>query len=78
VPALLSRDAARPATIFTIHNLAYQGLFSRAAFVASGLPEQLWDYSALEFHGRPPLVLDLRSIDADFDHVVTIFKEFGW
>ncbi|HEY0720098.1 MAG TPA: glycogen/starch synthase, partial [Gammaproteobacteria bacterium] len=27
VPALLEREATRPATLFTIHNLAYQGLF---------------------------------------------------
>jgi starch synthase len=52
VPALLAAETARPATVFTIHNLAYQGLFSYADFVASGLPVALWDYRALEFHGQ--------------------------
>lgn len=33
--------------------------------------------AALEFHGQPPLVMDLRSVTHDFDHVVTIFKQFG-
>lgn len=33
--------------------------------------------AALEFHGRPPLVLDLRSAAHDYDHVVAVFKQFG-
>ena len=31
----------------------------------------------LEFHGRPPLVLDLRSTPHDLDHVVALFQQFG-
>ncbi len=31
----------------------------------------------LEFHGHRPLVLDLRSEEHDFDHVVAVFKQFG-
>jgi len=30
VPALLTIEPQRPATVFTIHNMAYQGLFSKA------------------------------------------------
>lgn len=52
VPALLSLESRRPATVFTIHNLAYQGLFPFEAFAANDLPPQLWHYSALEFHGQ--------------------------
>lgn len=35
--------------------------------------------AVLEFHGRKPLVLDLRSVKKpfDYDHVVTIFTRFG-
>lgn len=33
--------------------------------------------AALEFHGAKPLVLDLRSVAHDFDHVVAPFKQFG-
>jgi starch synthase len=51
-PALLSTAPKRPATIFTIHNLAYQGLFSYAAFLAMNLPARFWSYDALEFHGQ--------------------------
>lgn len=50
-PALLSQQALRPATVFTIHNLAYQGTFDRGAFERLKLPESLWHYEQLEYHG---------------------------
>jgi len=43
-------------SIFTIHNLAYQGLFPHEIFVALGLPSELWSYSALEFHNQMSLI----------------------
>ena len=52
VPALLSLETIRPATVFTIHNLAYQGIFDMDAFRHLGLPDQLWSYDALEFHNQ--------------------------
>ncbi|MDH5486353.1 MAG: glycogen synthase GlgA [Gammaproteobacteria bacterium] len=52
VPVLLAREKSRPATIFTIHNLAYQGLFPYQTFTALGLPPDLWSPGALEFHGQ--------------------------
>lgn len=52
VPALLDLEISRPATIFTIHNLAYQGLFPHTMFNALGLPPVLWTHSALEFHSE--------------------------
>jgi starch synthase len=52
VPALLSQSNPRPATVFTIHNLAYQGLFPYETFAALRLPEQLWSMHGLEFHGQ--------------------------
>ena len=50
VPALLSRQTERPATVFTIHNLAYQGLFGWDQFKTLQLPENWWSPDALEFH----------------------------
>ena len=50
-PALLARFTPRPATIFTVHNLAYQGLFSWQEFADLGLPHDLWAMEAMEFHG---------------------------
>lgn len=52
VPALLARSSPRPATVFTIHNLSYQGLFPYETFTALHLPEPLWSMHGLEFHGR--------------------------
>ncbi|HEY5604774.1 MAG TPA: glycogen synthase GlgA [Gammaproteobacteria bacterium] len=49
-PALLQAEAARPAMVFTIHNLAYQGLFPQETFALLGLPDPLWSPQALEFH----------------------------
>ncbi|MFP5350581.1 MAG: glycogen synthase, partial [Gammaproteobacteria bacterium] len=51
VPALLTADANRPATVFTIHNLAYQGVFPATTLAALGLPASLWSIDALEFYG---------------------------
>lgn len=51
-PALMRDQPERPATVFTIHNLAYQGLFDRATFERLGLPTTLWSLSGIEFHQR--------------------------
>lgn len=51
VPVLLNEQAQRPATVFTIHNLAYQGMFDRATFEQLQLPEHLWHHEQLEYYG---------------------------
>ena len=52
VPALLSLHKKRPATIFTIHNLAYQGIFDQQTFYDLHLPGQLWHIDGIEFHNQ--------------------------
>ncbi|VAX12882.1 Glycogen synthase, ADP-glucose transglucosylase [hydrothermal vent metagenome] len=52
VPALLDQETRRPATLFTVHNLAYQGLFDYDIFVTLGLPPHLWHPDALEFYNQ--------------------------
>jgi starch synthase len=52
VPALLSLHKQRPATIFTIHNLAYQGVFEQQAFYDLNLPNTLWHMDGLEFYNQ--------------------------
>lgn len=52
VPTLLAREKSRPATVFTIHNLSYQGLFPPQTFSALALPPELWSPEAIEFHGQ--------------------------
>jgi starch synthase len=50
VPAFLSLEENRPKTVFTIHNLAYQGLFPASTAAALNLPGQLLSPEGLEFH----------------------------
>jgi len=51
-PLLLREEANRPAVIFTIHNLAYQGVYPHYVFDRLGLPSRYWHADALEFHGN--------------------------
>lgn len=58
VPLILKRGwSGRPApfrarAVFTIHNLAYQGIFPREAMGDLGLPGDLFNPDALEFYGN--------------------------
>lgn len=50
----LSKDPfyTRIKTIFTIHNLAYQGIFTKDQFPKTGLNWQFFNMHALEFHDK--------------------------
>ena len=39
-------------TVFTIHNLAYQGVFERSVLREIGIPEKYFTLHALEFYGK--------------------------
>jgi starch synthase len=41
-----------PTTVFTIHNLAYRGLFPASAFVELALPAQFFAVEGVEFYGQ--------------------------
>lgn len=51
VPAWLAEQIVRPATLLTIHNLAYQGCVGHGDFEALGLPKPWWDVEFGEFWG---------------------------
>jgi starch synthase len=52
-PVFLSQHPVAPArTVFTIHNLAFQGLFSLQSCAPLGLPPESLTPSGLEFHGQ--------------------------
>jgi starch synthase len=62
LPALLETRACDPgplagaATVLTIHNLAYQGIYDRASFAVTGLPHWLDSPIGLEFWGNISLL----------------------
>lgn len=52
IPTLLNAHPEKPASVFTIHNLAYRGLFSSQAFAELNLPAEYWHLEKLEFYGQ--------------------------
>ncbi|KAA0972704.1 glycogen synthase GlgA [Aureimonas fodinaquatilis] len=51
-PVYLAMDGrARPSTVVTIHNLAFQGAFPHAIFSALGLPDSAWSIAGVEYYG---------------------------
>jgi len=51
VPAFISMLANPPATVFTIHNLSYDGYFSHHDFNQLHLPASWWTPDYVEFYG---------------------------
>ncbi len=73
LPLLLSRSVGpRPASLFTIHNLAYQGLFPVEAFEQLELPPD--SFSSLEFWGR---ISFLKAGIASADAITTVSPTYA-
>lgn len=52
-PAYLSYEgSARPATVMTVHNLAFQGNFPPQLLPTLGLPERAFTMDGIEYHGQ--------------------------
>ena len=49
-------------------------LSARMAHCAEGA---IFAAAALAYHGRPPLLMDIRALPADQDHIITLFQERG-
>ena len=71
---LLRGEPRRPATIFTVHNMAYAGIGDRARFDALGLPPQLFTPEALEFYGNFSL---LKGGLAGADLITTVSPSYA-
>jgi len=76
VPALLD-DAQEnsdwknpPRTLYTIHNMPYQGVFGWEEFLLTNLPEEYFTFSGLEFYGQMNL-LKAGIIYSDFVSTVS-------
>lgn len=64
---MAAHPSTRAASVFTVHNLAYQGLFAQADFGLLGLPSHFMAATGLEFHGQ----LSLMKAGLKFAHRVT-------
>ena len=74
VPALLSLEASRPATVFTIHNMAYQGIFPKATKSSLNLPKALWNPDGIEFNG---MLSFIKGGLAYSDHITTVSPTYA-
>ncbi len=54
-------------SVYTVHNLAYQGVFPAAAFADLGLPAQAYQMHGLEFHGQ----VSFMKAGLQFAHQIT-------
>ncbi len=52
VKTLYAQDLPDTATVFTIHNLAYQGVFAKDVYPLTGLDWSLFNYHQLEFYDQ--------------------------
>jgi len=74
VPVLLQSCEQPPATVFTVHNLAYQGLFSQDTFRTLGLPDSLWQPDQLEFYGQLSFIKGGLVFS---DHLTTVSEGYA-
>ncbi len=75
IPVFLEHYAHRPGVVFTIHNLAYQGIFSHETFRALGLPDALWRWDQLEFYGQLSFIKGGLVFS---DRITTVSPEYAW
>lgn len=71
---LAARPGPRPGTVFTIHNLAYQGLFEPSLFAELSLPAALFGLDGLEFHGQ---VSFIKAGLACSDRITTVSPTYA-
>lgn len=65
---------ARAKSVFTIHNLAYQGVFTKRVMEDLGLPWELYNPTGLEFHGA---VSFLKGGLAFSDALTTVSRRYA-
>ena len=64
----------RVPTLFTIHNLAYQGCFAAACFADLGLPASAFGVNGLEFYGQ---VSFMKGALVYADHISTVSPTYA-
>ncbi len=74
VPAYLSLEKKRPKTLFTLHNLAYQGLFPAAEAISLNIPGKLWNAEGLEFYNKLSF---MKGGLVYADHITTVSPTYA-
>ena len=75
VPLLLWMEKGfKPATVFTIHNLAFQGNFPREVLRSISIPEQLFTDGGVEFYGQ---VSYLKAAIRYSDKITTVSPTYA-
>ena len=74
VPAFLSLSEPHPNTVFTIHNLAYDGRFPHTDFSSLSLPPEWWSPDYVEFHDNFSM---LKAGMVFADHVTTVSPTYA-
>lgn len=71
-------------TVFTIHNLAYQGLFPDQSMAISGLPRELFSMEGLEYYGKMNFLKGgivfsdaITTVSEKYSHEIQT-KEYGY
>ena len=72
--AFVSEYANRPKTVFTIHNLAYQGLYPKDVFEALDIPEHFWHSDGLEFYDQLSFI---KGGLIYADHITTVSPTYA-
>jgi starch synthase len=74
IPAYLAWSQANIPSLLTIHNLAYQGLFSPETLKRIGAPESAFQIDGLEFYGK---VSFLKAGIYYANHLTTVSKTYA-
>ncbi len=74
-PLLSSGPLAKAKTLFTIHNLAYQGVFGSKVFSQTGLPPEMSGIGGLEFWGN---ISFLKAGLVYSDALTTVSPTYAW
>ena len=64
----------RPATVMTVHNLAYQGVFPQEMLAAVGLPPESFDIHGVEYFGQ---IGFLKAGLYFADHITTVSPNYA-
>ncbi|GAA5783820.1 glycogen synthase [Chitiniphilus shinanonensis] len=73
-PAYLAARGRPARSVFTVHNLAYQGVFGGWTFGELGLPAHFFDVNGVEFHGN---VSFMKAGLFYADHVTTVSPSYA-